>query len=385
MSFHRELRALRYVQRGDVLRLKSYIRRHRHLCLDEPLPGAPSLLHAACTIHGEACALLLLRKGADPLKRDAAGNNALHVAAREAEKGGWTVYTDLVVPILKRCPQSLDAPNLQGTTPREILRRVEDLMDLNSQLTAHSKKSTKESASPETWRCKLLAESLDEYQEAFGQYDDDFSDSAPEVETFESWADRIFREHQTKTHQSAAGRPCGQTPKPQAKDTQWKLDEQRYRERQQEMERELRKAKNERYQDRCQEVFGATGTKSEEQDTGDIGNRSAKENGTKKGSSISSRSNIDPRTGVILLGYSDIPWPVPRGTPEQMAQEIAAGGNSSDTAAYKRYLRAQQVTWHPDRFSQRCGTRLLAEDRERVLGTVTALSQELNRIAEQAK
>lgn len=130
MSFRRELRALRYIQKGDVLRLKSYIRRHRHLQLDQPLPSGQSLLHTACLMPDNACALLLLRKGADPLQCDAAGNNALHVAAQEMEKGEWRVYTDLCVPILKHCPQAIDVPNKQGTTPRQILRRAEDLMGM---------------------------------------------------------------------------------------------------------------------------------------------------------------------------------------------------------------------------------------------------------------
>lgn len=39
-----------------------------------------------------------------------------------------SVYTDLCVPILKHCPQAIDVPNKQGTTPRQILRRAEDLM-----------------------------------------------------------------------------------------------------------------------------------------------------------------------------------------------------------------------------------------------------------------
>ncbi|XP_053329090.1 NF-kappa-B inhibitor-like protein 1 [Spea bombifrons] len=369
MSFRRELRALRYVQRGDVLRLKSYIRRHRHLRLDEPISDGQSLLHAACTARGEACALLLLRKGADPLKCDAAGNNALHVAAKEAERGELTAYTDLVVPILRRCPQALDAPNRHGTTPRDILRRVEELMDLNSQKDQKSPKDLNSTESSE-WRWKLLAESMDEYQEAFGQYEDDFSEEPPEVETFESWADRIFREYHAKASRSQG--TVLQVQQTKAKATQRNVEEQKYQERQQQREKELSRAQNERYQRRCQEVF--------ERKAGD-----GQMVGPGKEENKASRRPVDPETGVRLLGYNDIPWPVPGGTAEQMAQALAAGADSSDPEAYKRYLRTQRVTWHPDRFFQRCGARLCLEDRERVLRTVTALSQELNRLAERAK
>ncbi|KAM4696935.1 NF-kappa-B inhibitor-like protein 1 [Rhinophrynus dorsalis] len=382
MSFRRELRALRYIQRGDVLRLKSYLRKHRHLCLDQPLPDGQSLLHTACALQEDACVCLLLRKGANPLQSDTAGNNALHVAAREAEISGERVYTDLVVPILRRCPQALDAPNLQGITPRDILRRAEALMfDAPQNVSASRKQTCPPSPDMSDWKWKLMAESMDEYQEAFGQYEDDFLDPPPEIETFECWADRIFREHQARQHKSVhSGFRAQRAP---ANGTQRELEEQKFLERQQQMEKELRHSQRERYQKQCQEVFGSPGTSK---DTGvNQGGSTGSSTEQKRGKTGDDCANIDNRTGTRLLGYNDIPWPVLGGTAEQMAQSIAAGANSSDTKTYKRYLRAQQVTWHPDRFLQRCGTRLLVEDRQRVLATVTALSQELNRLAERVK
>ncbi|XP_075042011.1 NF-kappa-B inhibitor-like protein 1 isoform X2 [Mixophyes fleayi] len=375
MCFRRELRALLYVQRGDVLRLKSYIRRHRHLQLDQPLPGGESLLHAACSLCDDACVLLLLRKGADPMRTDAAGNNALHIVARKVEKGEWRVYTDLVVPILKRCPQTMDAPNHQGTTPRNILKLAEDLMESSQHNLYTSKAHTGPPATE--WRDKLLAESMDEYQEMFGQYEDDYSNPVIETETFEAWADRIYKEHQARKRQSE--RPRSKTKRVFTEEPSTHVEEQKHLERQQRMEKELRRAQSERYQRKCQEFFKGAGAavepgmipENDAESTSDAGNASV--------------DNADVRTGMNLLGYRDIPWPVPNGTAKQMAQAIAAGAGSSDVTSYKRYLRAQRVTWHPDRFMQRCGTRLRAKDRERVLGTVTALSQELNRLAEEAK
>uniref|UniRef100_A0A8C5MK02 NF-kappa-B inhibitor-like protein 1 n=1 Tax=Leptobrachium leishanense TaxID=445787 RepID=A0A8C5MK02_9ANUR len=361
MSFHRELRALRYIQRGDVLRLKSYIRRHRHLRLDEPLPGGQSLLHAACTIRGEACALLLLRKGADPLKRDAGGNNALHVAAMEAEKGEWTVYTDLVVPILKRCPKALDVLNHQGTTPRDILRRVEELMECNSRITARAGETPNDrspSKEPMEWRDKLLAACMDEYDETLGYYEDDISDDLPEFETFETWADRIFREYQDKKYPSSAGLPNDRSQQVPGKGAQRNVEEQKYQERRLQKERELRQAQSERYQRRCQEVFGASGDGKPEDP--EYPGSSHAEGTCASAMKGETSSNTDPRTGARLLGYSDIPWPVQGGTAVQMAQAIGAITDSSDREAYKRNLRAQRVTWHPDRFLQRCGDRLAA-------------------------
>ncbi|XP_063794155.1 NF-kappa-B inhibitor-like protein 1 [Pseudophryne corroboree] len=386
-SFRRELRALRYVQRGDVLRLKSYIRRHRHLQLDQPLPGGRSLLHAACSRCDDACVLLLLRKGADPMQTDGAGNTALHIVAREVEKGEWRVYTDLVVPILKRCPQSMDAPNHQGITPRSILRLAEDCMQRNSQHNPPT--SEAQTGAPSTdWRDKLLAESMDEYQESYGQYEEDYSDPVIETETFEtfeSWADRIYREHQARRRQSE--RPRAKTKRVFTEETSGAEEEQRHVESQQRMEKELRQAQSERYQRKCQEFFqGAGATVDTDLQHGSSGGkRTMKDAAPESESGDASVENTVVGTGMRLLGYSDIPWPVLGGTAKQMAQAIAAGADSSDATSYKRYLRAQRVTWHPDRFMQRCGTRLHAKDRERVLETVTALSQELNRLTELAQ
>ncbi|KAM9325218.1 NF-kappa-B inhibitor-like protein 1 [Gastrophryne carolinensis] len=372
MSFRRERRALRYIQRGDVLRLKSYIRKHRHLQLDQPLSEGQSLLHAACSTRDNACALLLLRKGADPSRCDAAGNNALHIAAQEVEKGDWTVYTDLVVPILKRCPQSINVANHRGTTPRDILRRAEELMERHNQ-KIRSSSEAQPSAEPSEWREKLLAESMDEYQEMYGQYEDDFSDPAPETESFETWADRIYREYHAR--RQPPSQLALKTKASTSQKTSRLEEEQRYLDRKQQKEKELHHAQSARYQRKCQEVFGGAGT-SQKPGSGTA---------NAMGSSVDKPDDGASNSGVRLLGYRDIPWPVVGGTAVQMAQFIAAGADSSDVPSYKRYLRAQRVTWHPDRFMQRCGTRLLSKDRERVLETVTALSQELNRLAELAK
>ncbi|XP_056394179.1 NF-kappa-B inhibitor-like protein 1 isoform X2 [Hyla sarda] len=380
MAFRREQKALRYIERGDVLRLKSYIRKHRHLQLDKAIPGGRSLLHAACTLRDDACALLLLRKGADPLKGDASGNNALHVAALEVEKGGWKVYTDLVVPILKRCPQSIDVANNRGITPRDILRRAEDLMERNSRQSSYQSEAAPDLSSQQSseWREKLLAESMDEYQELYGQYEEDYpeeEEEEPEVETFESWADRIYREYHARRVQSE---PSGKKSKKVAVQESSRVTEEKtYLQRQQQKEKEVREVHGKRYQKKCEEVFGRTKpgeehVKNNEKVTGGDGEASG-QGSTSFGNSLGT------------LGYSDIPWPLPGGTPELMAQTIASCGDPSDTASYKRYLRAQRVTWHPDRFMQRCGSRLVAKDRERVLRTVTALSQELNRLAEMTK
>lgn len=115
-------------------------------------------------------------------------------------------------------------------------------------------------------------------------------------------------------------------------------------------EEEIRQAKKRRYEEKCAATFHA-----------------------------------GPSAGSTKLGYSDIPWPAPRGTVKEMVDVMLHGVDRKDLPAFRQMLRKQQAMWHPDRFAQRCGARLEEKDRQRILDTVTALSQELNSLAHSLK
>lgn len=92
-----------------------------------------------------------------------------------------------------------------------------------------------------------------------------------------------------------------------------------------------------------------------------------------------------PSADSKKLGYGDIPWPVPRGTVQDMLDVMLHGVDRKDVPAFRKLLRKQQARWHPDRFVQRCGARLDEKDKQRILDTVTALSQGLNSLAQSLK
>lgn len=104
------------------------------------------------------------------------------------------------------------------------------------------------------------------------------------------------------------------------------------------------------------------------------------------------RRRYEERCAVALrsdaqeeLGYADIPWPVPHGSVSDMVAVILHGADRGDPPAFRRLLRRQQALWHPDKFTQRCGGRLREAEHQRILNTVTALSQELNRLAQSVR
>jgi len=186
----------------------------------------------------------------------------------------------------------------------------------------------------------------------------------PEPQTYDDWADRVAKEYAAKRAGAAgsgyrrrAARAAAEKEERQKERERREFQERLEAEHRQYLERAGRKGEEMagrrklRYQRGCAEVFGRTSA-------GGTGCR---------------------------LTYADIPWPAPRGTVEEMVAVILHGVERGERASYRRYLRQQQAVWHPDRFLQRCGERLADAERQRILDTVTALSQALNKLSESVR
>ncbi|XP_028680834.2 NF-kappa-B inhibitor-like protein 1 [Erpetoichthys calabaricus] len=354
----KQKKILRYVEEGSLLKLKSYLRKHKHVDLNFSTGRkGRSLLHLACSLGDDAVLMLLIKRGADPLSRDQRGDTPLHVAANRALRHGKRDYDDFVVPLKKICPAAMETPNLAGVTPQDILQ----WMQADQTLTLNGEKLPGRDPERE-WREKLLGECEEELFETFGQYDRDFSQDYPEPETFDQWANRIRQEYGHKraeskksTWQSGSGKRAGSSKMEtdaelqsrRAFQAKLEADHMAYLALATRKETELLQSRKERYQEKCAASF--------------------------QGDSNST------------LGYTDIPWPSPRGSVQEMVNVIIYGVNREDKAAFRKFLRLQQALWHPDKFIQRCGSRLKEEERTQILNTVTALSQELNRLAESSK
>lgn len=89
MLCKRQKRVWRYVEDGKLLSLKSILRRHRDLDVNfSHGKRKRSPLHLACHLRDDAILRLLLKHGADVLRRDREGNTPLHVAVNKALKDG---------------------------------------------------------------------------------------------------------------------------------------------------------------------------------------------------------------------------------------------------------------------------------------------------------
>lgn len=91
MLSRKQKRVWKYVEEGNVLRLKSYLRKHRDLDINFSQGRRQrSPLHLASCLGDDAAVRLLLEHGADVLQKDRKGDTALHIAANRALKHGKT-------------------------------------------------------------------------------------------------------------------------------------------------------------------------------------------------------------------------------------------------------------------------------------------------------
>ncbi|XP_036385820.1 NF-kappa-B inhibitor-like protein 1 isoform X2 [Megalops cyprinoides] len=357
MVSRKQRRVLRYVEEGSLSKLRSYLRKHPDVDINfSEGKKQRGPLHLACALGDDAILRLLLKSGADPLQRDRKGNTPLHLAINRALKHGKRVYDDLVVPLRKSCPIAMDTANKAGITPQDLLQWMRD----EQEPPAEGSASTTADRERE-WRDKLLGECQDEFYETFGQYDDDDFLQDDAAEDFGDWADRIRQEYlgkqRARAQQQAPAASGGRKRRRQETEEEERSrrellarlerEHAEYLARAARKEEETRLSKKRRYEERCAATF-----------RGDSG------------------------SGSSRLGYADIPWPAPRGSVQEMVEVILHGADRTDLPAFRKLLRRHQAMWHPDKFAQRCGGRLEEGDRQRILDTVTALSQELNRLAQ---
>uniref|UniRef100_A0A665UG76 NF-kappa-B inhibitor-like protein 1 n=1 Tax=Echeneis naucrates TaxID=173247 RepID=A0A665UG76_ECHNA len=309
MVSDRQKRVWRYVEEGSLLKLKAYLRKHRDLDVNFSQGRRQrSPLHLACCLGEDAVLRLLLKRGADVLRRDHKGDTALHTAVNRALKHGKAAYDDLVLPLKKSCPEAMDAANSAGVTPEDLLKWM---------------KHTKE----------------------------DFGD----------WADRIRKEYFDKKHAEAQ--------RLAAASSGWKKKSKQEREQEAKSHKEL----HEKLRREHEEYLARAARKEEETRQGKKRRYDERCAATFYGGSSA---------GSTKLSYSDIPWPAPRGTVQEMVDVMLHGVDRRDVPVFRKMLRKQQALWHPDKFAQRCEAQLEEKDRQRILDTVTALSQELNRLAQ---
>ncbi|XP_036622158.1 NF-kappa-B inhibitor-like protein 1 [Trichosurus vulpecula] len=350
----RQRRFRRYLSTGRLSKARSLFRRHPRLDIDA---GEPPPLHRACARRDASALRLLLHLGADPAHQDRHGNTALHAAARQ----GPSAYKDFFLPLMTQCPTAMKMKNKLGETPGELLD-----WESPPESSVEAEEEEEEAYRERKWRQKLQEELEDEWQEMLGRFegDEDATLDMPEPESFSAWTERLAREHAQKRQQQHAAERAQRPKCMSASYRSWQQQEEErrlFQERAQAKEEELRESRAQKTQEARGRCWGDP-------------NRTKPRGDLSKG-------------GERFWCSGDIPWPCLAGRdPEAMAAALVARGPPpTDRGALRKYLRAQQVQWHPDRFLQRFGCQIEAREREKVMEIVTALSQALNRHAEGLK
>lgn len=197
------------------------------------------------------------------------------------------------------------------------------------------------------------------------QTDDAFHE-AQEPESFSAWTDRLAREHAQKHQQRQEAEGACRPRQAEGCSHSWQQQEEEqrlFRERARAKEEELRESRARRERE------------------------APWDRGLEPGRAGPGAEHPEGEGRGSLWRFGDVPWPCPGGgDPEAMAAALVARGPPlEEQGALRRYLRVQQVRWHPDRFLQRFRSQIETWELGRVMGAVTALSQALNRHAEALK
>ena len=241
---------------------------------------------------------------------------------------------------LKDLSASLSQPNLEGQTAKDLLDLADSVYQYHLAGTGKRANSSAQSDEQE-WKNKLAAEMDDEYGSSWGKYEADFQEpDLNEAETYDSWAERMIREHRKRSKAARNSNPP--PPKPEPTPSWTPEDQQRFL-KEEEARRQLQKTA-EKAEKRFQFLFKLQ--------------RMVQSEGTIEEQDLPFDCSADIRSigDLIVLHVNEL----------------------DQADAQRKALRELQRLWHPDKFSQKFGQRLNAKIRDKALARVTEISQYLN-------
>ncbi|GFS22842.1 NF-kappa-B inhibitor-like protein 1 [Elysia marginata] len=368
-------RLKKYIQEDRPLRLKSFVSSHDIDLDGVKLSHGQNVLHF-CASYGSGDMLrCLLRLDCDAAVTDKDRNLPLHLALLralgceqvvEAEE----VYSTVVKPLQQAHPLGQDIENRQGQTALDLLVHLKDKIKKGKR-TLERKQIDAERLSQEEderWRQKLEEESLFEYEDHLPRYsgkDDDFYSSSG-TPSFDRWSEQIREEYSRKSqrqHQHHTFRRdktkgkrngSGASSNKQSNSSQEDEGAERLKKAREEMRKRFKALpspekspsglllKKQRYERKFTQLLGNLSGKS--------------------------------------LTFGCIPWP--HMDLNVVASVLFCDIPDKSSEAYRKYLRSQQVRWHPDKFTQKFGEHLHCDHIPKIMARVKAISQLLNKLRE---
>ncbi|XP_046551552.1 NF-kappa-B inhibitor-like protein 1 [Haliotis rubra] len=349
----------KYIKDDRPSKLKSYTKKHRIYLKDVELTKGRSLLHYCCQQGSGGVLRYLLKEGVSAVEPDNGGDLPLHVILKQAldldPQHSREAYNDLVLPLLETVPETLEVRNHKGVTCRQLL---DQLVNRNRQ-----EEEAQERTASESWEKKLEEELNWEEEEFTGRYNTEYDYYEDHTqESYDQWADQVYSNYRRKhIHNTSTGRdiPPSQAKarhKRKAAETKKSaiLDEEKLRNIREELKRKY-----------------------------DASQKCDMENRKKRRKSLYEKNFecLLRKDNDDQLSYSDIPWPG-RGSLHDFTEVLFCDLPDKSSAKFRKYLRDQQIRWHPDKFTQKFGKRLLDTDKDKIMEKVKEISQALNKVAE---
>jgi len=354
-----------YIREDRLRRVQSYVEKYgpkvTKVSLDRQ---GRTALHLACRHSSIYCFGYLLKHNPNLMKTDHDGNLCLHWGLDAAKKGERYAYTDIVLPLLKLCPASADVANKAGKTARGILSDLGLSFEDNcgrrgsfepSEASSDDDYTDDDEIAMHAWEAKLRCEMQEEYDEAWGQYEQDYAEEfdCSQPESYENWTNRMSSEYNNKHN----GYNHHHIPKENNKSKTdakfgWtSADQERFeQESQREEEARLKRRKCDERYTRLQQKLHF----------------------------VMKYSKLFNAKNSAVVRLKDLPWIDFASSAEEILAVLLVDVDTSDHVAVKKCLREQQVHWHPDKFLQKCGNRLADDDRADIIAAVNQFSQIIN-------
>ncbi|GAB1600650.1 NF-kappa-B inhibitor-like protein 1 [Argonauta hians] len=341
----------KYIQNNRPRRAEKYIEKHKlkqYLTIFTNTNGE-NLLHMCCYFTSSWRFLrYLIHHNVDPLQTDNNGDfphhHAVHklLSIKDAHEA-QSVYHDFVQPFLENYSTCLKLKNKFGNSTEDLLSHFLECQG-NMQST-HSEDECKDHQENEEWMSKLQDAFNDEYESNWGRYEnDDFNDDR-QWESYDCWADRIAsakrRKEESRRYQYSSKKHHKKLHKEKSKTASPKNNVSQPKKLV--IERKLSELEFLRNEKKYKKLLN--------------GNQNE------------------------LLSYDRFPWPRDnQGT--CLSYQSIDKLHIDNTSENRMLIRKLQRRWHPDKFMQNFGNRLLESDKDLILQKINEIAKTLNKISE---
>lgn len=387
---------VKYIRQNRPERVREYSKKNKLEKFLKEVTGddGKNLLHICCG-YGNSGSLFryLIKHGVDPIARDFHGNLPVHCALQQAINSddpvrGWSVYTELIKPLSDAYPHTLKESNNNGSAVADLITRFlhkEDFSTTSESSSQSSDYSEEEEEEEEEdydeddsakWNEKLAEEVCDEYSSYWGRYEQDFADTSSHPETYDQWADRIWSERKRKRDSSVFARWRESIQR------NWlfgrKMSEPRHRTN---FDNRSSRAKDAKWTGNTGRSYSHHHQQQQSSsETSTSTSPTVKRHSPKLADFLLSNKKYDAllkNNKETPLAFSNIPWPRD-GSGAVITAEALEKMNIGEN---KMLLRKLQRRWHPDKFTQHFGDRLLKSDRDRILDQVNDIAKAFNSMA----